>query len=218
MGEEKPGPTSSKTKMTALPTVYPPISHQEAIWLQDIPDVEDLLRRSDFYMIAARAEAKFVDLSLDENSHQLSFTFAIGDYFKDAVTLSLRELPAVAAHPEDGYWLEAGEKRVRLWDGPRRQGGLLCSGVVHNREADLRSLPAVAWNRRFRLWVSQIQIWLIRWKLHILRQFPPTAVLSALLASTLPAFRTRAALQAIILDDVVQACTGDDRYQHDGVY
>ncbi len=118
MGEEKPGPTSSKTKMTALPTVYPPISHQEAIWLQDIPEVEDLLRRSDFYMIAARAEAKFVDLSLDENSHQLSFTFAIGDYFKDAVTLSLRELPAVAAHPEDGYWLEAGEKRVRLWDGP----------------------------------------------------------------------------------------------------
>src|ERR1041385_7786692 len=110
MEQRKPGPTSSKAKMTALRTVYPPISNQEAVWLQDIPEVEALLRRSDFYMIAARAEAKFLDLSLDENLDRLTFTFAVGDDFRDAVTINLRELTAMASRPNDGYWLEAGEK------------------------------------------------------------------------------------------------------------
>ena len=49
------------------------------------------------------------------------------------------------------------------------------------------------------LWFSQIQICLIQWELRIFRQFPLTAVLSALLASTLSVFRTRAALQLEIL-------------------
>jgi len=42
--------------------------------------------------------------------------------------------------------------------------------------------------------LSQIRIWLIQWGLHIFRQFPPTAVLSALLAVILSVFRTLAAL------------------------
>jgi hypothetical protein len=46
---------------------------------------------------------------------------------------------------------------------------------------------------------SQIQIWLIQWGLRTFRQFQPTAVLSALLASTLSVFRTRAALQLEII-------------------
>jgi len=46
---------------------------------------------------------------------------------------------------------------------------------------------------------SQIRIWLIQWELHIFRQFPSTAVLSALLASIMSVFRTRAALQLEIL-------------------
>ena len=49
------------------------------------------------------------------------------------------------------------------------------------------------------LWFSQIRIWLIQWELHIFRHLPPTAVLSALLASTMSVFRTRAALQLEIL-------------------
>lgn len=51
----------------------------------------------------------------------------------------------------------------------------------------------------FRLWFSQTQIWLIQWELPIFRQFPSTAVLSALLASMMSVFRTRAALQLEIL-------------------
>ena len=49
------------------------------------------------------------------------------------------------------------------------------------------------------MWFSQIQICLIQWGLRIFRQFPLTAVISALLASTLSVFRTRAALQLEIL-------------------
>jgi hypothetical protein len=50
-----------------------------------------------------------------------------------------------------------------------------------------------------RLCFSQIQIWLIHWELRIFHQLPLTAVRSALLASTLSVFRTRAALQLDIL-------------------
>src|ERR1019366_2979434 len=52
-----------------------------------------------------------------------------------------------------------------------------------------------------RLCFSQTQIWLIQiqWELPIFRKFPPTAVLSAALASIMSVFRTRAALQLEIL-------------------
>jgi hypothetical protein len=109
--------------MTGLRIVYPPVSNQEAVWVQDDSEVEALLRSSDFYMIAARAEAKFMDLAVDEKSHRLSFAYVIGDCFRDAVTLNLLELPGVASVPGGGYWLEAGEKMVRLWDGPVREEG-----------------------------------------------------------------------------------------------
>jgi len=110
-------PTFDKSKLTLLETVYPIISNQGALWLKDDPKVEKVLRRSDFYMIGARPEAKFLDLRHNEASQELSFTYAIGDSFRDSVTLRLRELPGVAAHKGDGYLLQAGEKIVRLWDG-----------------------------------------------------------------------------------------------------
>ena len=52
---------------------------------------------------------------------------------------------------------------------------------------------------RRRLWFSQIQTWLIQCELPTFRQFPPITVLSALLASTLSVFRSRAVLQLEIL-------------------
>ena len=42
-------------------------------------------------------------------------------------------------------------------------------------------------------------MWLIQWELRTFRQFPPTAVLSALLACTLSVLRTRAALRLEII-------------------
>lgn len=69
-------------------------------------------------MIAARAEARLLDLAADADTHELSFTFAVGNYFKDSVTLKLRERPGIASLL-DGYWLEAGEKGVRILGWPR---------------------------------------------------------------------------------------------------
>jgi len=53
--------------------------------------------------------------------------------------------------------------------------------------------------RKAGLWFSQIRIWLIKWELRTLRRFSPTVVLSALFASLLASFRSRAALQLEVL-------------------
>ena len=94
------------------------MSNQEAVWLKDDAEVEALLRQSDFYMIAARPEAKFLDFSYDEDLRQLSFTYAISDYFRDDVTLNVLELPGINADPGEDLWVEMGEKFVRAWDRP----------------------------------------------------------------------------------------------------
>jgi hypothetical protein len=41
-----PSATSMKSKLTFLETVYPPVSNQEAVWLQNDPEVE--LNRAGF--------------------------------------------------------------------------------------------------------------------------------------------------------------------------
>jgi len=86
------------------------MSNQEAIWLKDDAEVEALLRQSDFYMIAARQEAKFLDFSYDPDLRQISFTYAIGESFRDNVVLDMPELPGIAADPGEDLWVEMGEK------------------------------------------------------------------------------------------------------------
>ena len=73
-----------------------------------------------------------------------------------------------------------------------------CSLLVGIR-CGLVSIRRFRSNNHDQLCFSQIGIWLIQWELRIFRQFPLTAVLSALLASTLSVFRTRAALQLEII-------------------
>lgn len=115
--------TSTKSKLTFLETVYPPISNQEAVWLQDVPEVEALLRESDFYMIGGRAEARYLNLDFDPKTYILSFDFAIGDHFRDPVEIHIQDLPAVQSLKAQSLEIEAGEKIVRLWDGPINQPG-----------------------------------------------------------------------------------------------
>src|SRR5689334_12694434 len=105
---------SERMKHTALSTVYPPISSQEASWLQKDPEVESLLRTSNFYMIGAREEAKFHDLTPNEEDWTLRFNLVIGD-FSDAVTIAIRDLPALDGVDFDSVHLDAGEKHVRIW-------------------------------------------------------------------------------------------------------
>jgi hypothetical protein len=115
--------TSAKSKVTFLETVYPPISNQEAVWLQSDPEVEARLRQSDFYMIGGRAEAKYLNLVIDPEAYVITFDFAIGDDFRDPVELRIRDLPAVMESQAESFWIEAGDKNVRVWDGPIGEAG-----------------------------------------------------------------------------------------------
>ena len=74
-------------------------------------------------MIAGRAEATYQGFDVDESSHVLSFTFAIGASFRDPVTLHLQELQGVAESNGDSYFVELGPKLVRIWNGPVRGEG-----------------------------------------------------------------------------------------------
>jgi hypothetical protein len=103
-------------KYTALSTVYPPISSQEASWLQKDPEVEALLRTSNFYMIGAREEAKLRDLSPNEDDWTLRVNLVIGE-FEDSVVIRIRDLPALEGVDLDSVYLDAGEKHIRIWDG-----------------------------------------------------------------------------------------------------
>lgn len=115
--------TSTKSKVTFLETVYPPISNQEAIWLQNDPEVEALLRQSDFYIIGGRAEAKYLNLVIDPETYVITFDFAIGGDFRDPVEIRIRDLPAVEESEAEFFWIEAGDKNIRVWDGPIGEPG-----------------------------------------------------------------------------------------------
>lgn len=115
--------TSTKSKFTLLETVYPPISNQEAAWLEKDQEVEELLRQSDFYMIGGRAEAKYLNLVIDSETYIATFDFVIGDDFRDPVEIHIRDLPTVAASKASSFWIEGGEKIIRVWDGPIGEPG-----------------------------------------------------------------------------------------------
>lgn len=108
----------SKSKLTLLQTVYPPISNQEAVWLQADKDVERFFRESDFYMIGGRAEARFQNVTVDQAENTVEFDFVVGDEFSDPVVIRLNELPAISENGLDTFHIEAGDKLIRVWDGP----------------------------------------------------------------------------------------------------
>lgn len=58
------------TQLNLLRLVYPPISNQEGEWLKDDKEVQEVLRKSNLYMICQRAELKF---SFQEESMQRDF-------------------------------------------------------------------------------------------------------------------------------------------------
>jgi len=88
--------------MSTLTLVYPPVSNQEAEWVKSDPDVEALIRSSDFYMIGARAEARFEDDDVTVEDSQIRVPISTEDGFRDEVVLepfalaeaTLGEVPA----------------------------------------------------------------------------------------------------------------------------
>ena len=113
--------TVSRGQVSRLDLIYPPISNQEAVWLERYPDVQEELRASDFYMIAGRPEAKFTEIEINEDTHTASFNMRVGDRLCEPGMLSFSEIPGTRDH--DRYFLEAGEKLFRAWDGPVRAEG-----------------------------------------------------------------------------------------------
>lgn len=116
-------PTVTKSKLSLLQLVYPPISNQEAVWLQSDPEVIEQFRQSDFYMIGGRAEAKFTEFEVGEEGHVLRFNVRVGNCVPDPVRIRILELPSMASRGAARYWLEAGEKGIRIWDGPDHEQG-----------------------------------------------------------------------------------------------
>jgi hypothetical protein len=113
--------TVTRGQVARLELVYPPISNQEAVWLERDSDVQEELRGSNFYMIAARPEAKFTDIVVDKDELIARFNVRIGDHLCEPALLRFPEVPGIKGR--DGYWLEAGEKMFRVWDGPIGEDG-----------------------------------------------------------------------------------------------
>ena len=110
-----------KSQISSLRLVYPPVSNQEAYWLQTDAEVEMILRRSDFYMVVGRAEARFEITAVDESSGDVALTFAIAGGLSDSGVLKIRDLPGAGEAPQ--LVLEGGEKLFRVWDRPREEEG-----------------------------------------------------------------------------------------------
>lgn len=81
------------------------------------PEVEAVLRSSDFYMIVGRAEARYADVAFDEALERLTFRFLVGDDFSDDVVIDLMSLPTFQSHRARNYEIEVGEKNIRIWTG-----------------------------------------------------------------------------------------------------
>jgi hypothetical protein len=115
--------TVTKSKISMLELVYPPMSNQEAVWFKDDPEVEPLLRESDFYVIGGRPEAKFSDFEKHDDEWVLRFKMTVEGGPSDDVRLDIKELPGVSDADPDNLWIELGPKFIRIWDGPEKQEG-----------------------------------------------------------------------------------------------
>jgi hypothetical protein len=69
-------------------------------------------------MISGRAEAKYLNLAIDPETYITTFDFAIGADFCNPLEIHVRDLPVVVASDKEPYWIEGGEKNIRIWDGP----------------------------------------------------------------------------------------------------
>mgnify|MGYP003630266477 CR=1 FL=1 len=112
--------SKSKSKITALRLVYPPISNAQAVGLQKDKEVERLLRQSDFYMIGGRAHARLLHPCLDHSTNSLSFDFVVGDGAPNSVLFKIQELPGVRGLNGADFNLEIDDagSGFRIWLGP----------------------------------------------------------------------------------------------------
>jgi hypothetical protein len=123
--------TATKSNISMLELVYPPMSNQEADWFKDDPEFEPLLRESDFYVIGGRPEAKFSDFEKDDDEWVLRFTMTVEGGPSDDVRLDIKELSGVSDADPDDLRIELGSvlNRDSIWNrtviqASQRKGGL----------------------------------------------------------------------------------------------
>lgn len=83
-----------------------------------MPEVEELLRTSDFYMIGGRAIAKMRNFEFDPVAAILTFDFVVGGGPPHPVRIDLRSLPGVAASGTDvEIEIDDAGSGFRIWNG-----------------------------------------------------------------------------------------------------
>jgi len=117
----------STIKLTSLQLVYPPISNQEAVWIERErdPDVRDALRTSDFYMIVGRPDCGFSDVEVDPP--EVRFSIRVGEAVGARSAIDMAD----AVDPDhlgevETFILDLGDKLIRArLDGPTEDSEVL---------------------------------------------------------------------------------------------
>src|ERR1035437_11171646 len=133
------------------------------------------------------------DTTTERSRWLVLIQLAITNQKRASVERGCSKVLTFSQRSETAPWIRQDPKPLRTPAGTAYFGGVAGSTSLTT------AAPRATQLRFSYLCFSQIQIWLIQWGLRTFRQFQPTAVLSALLASTLSVFRTRAALQLEII-------------------
>lgn len=108
--------------LSTLHLVYPPVSSYEADAVKDDPEVEALLRTSDFYVLAMRSEVHFdcenIQVGGDVWIVPVLGETIDGQPIADHVTLDIEALAiATLGHMPETFAADIGPKFLRFWPG-----------------------------------------------------------------------------------------------------
>lgn len=114
--------------LSTLHLVYPPVSSFEADVLKDDPQVEALLRTSDFYMIGSRAEALIDAAEISEEAASARLTLSGQDKYGNTLSasafLDIARLAASIGGLPETYFVDGGPKYIRFWPGTEEEAGV----------------------------------------------------------------------------------------------
>jgi hypothetical protein len=125
-----------------LELVYPPVTNQEAIWLEEDKETEEVLRTSHFYMIGIRAEAKF-DFTATRPDSDGSVTRIIGslaagplrDEFELDVGLVLETVTS-GVSPDEQVSVSLGPKIIQIFLGDTLVEWFTTEKLIYQRSLD----------------------------------------------------------------------------------
>lgn len=108
--------------LSTLHLVYPPVSSYEADAVKHDPEVEALLRTSDFYVLAMRSEVHFdcenIQVDGDVWTVPVLGETTDGQPIADYVTLDIEALAiAMLGHMPETFTADIGPKILRFWPG-----------------------------------------------------------------------------------------------------